>query len=244
MDTPRPPAKSTFCIVIVALVAAAPPFALAEQPTRAEIAQKGKAAAALVQYPANRVGGTAFCVHPDGYFLTAATVLHDAPVGAEVPLVLDAGLKTQKVLNAHLVRVDANIDAALLRVDGAKGLPSVALGSVDKLTELTDLIMVGFPAGAAPDKERPEYPAVAVDVGTITTLHRKDGEITSFAMKGLPPRPFPERPGARRERRGGRVGGGAVEGRGASRFGQPARAVPERTGLSGHGAGAPPRRPA
>src|SRR5262245_54003539 len=85
--------------------------------TRAEVARRGKAATALVEVPRGRdkVHGSAFCVHPSGLFITNEHVVRGA---AEVSLVLDPALKTQKVVKAKPVRTDAVRDLALLRAEG------------------------------------------------------------------------------------------------------------------------------
>ncbi len=167
-----------------ALLTAVAVPARADKPTREEIARRGKAAVALVQLRSDRIAGTAFCVHPDGYFLTADAVLAAAPADGEVTLVLEPGLKSQKILNAHLVRRDKDLGAALLRADGARDLPTLPLSSADKLTELEELVTLGFPYGARLDRAKPEYPSVLVDVCTVTAVNRKDGEPTSILMKG------------------------------------------------------------
>src|SRR5262249_18367865 len=76
----------------------------ADKPTKAEIAKRGKAATAFVEVP-NRGTGTAFCVHPSGLFVTNEHVIRGGE-NAEVTLVLNPSLATQKVLKAKVVRVD------------------------------------------------------------------------------------------------------------------------------------------
>ena len=166
---------------LLTVLAAAP--VRADKPTKAEIARRGKAAVALVQLRPDRIAGTAFCVHPDGYFLAAESALSGAADDAEVGLVLDPGLKSQKTLKARIVRRDKDLGAALLRVDGVKDLPTLGLGDADKLTELEELVTLGFPYGVRLDVDKPEYPSAAVDVRTVTAVDRKDGEPDVIVMK-------------------------------------------------------------
>jgi DNA-binding beta-propeller fold protein YncE len=145
----------------------------ADEPlTRVQIARLGKAATAFVEVKAVQAqgSGTAFCVHPDGWFLTNAHVAQ-----GEITLVLDPTLKSQKTYTARVVRSDAELDLALLHIDGARSLSALALGSDDGLEELTEVIGFGFPFGKRIDGR--EYPAVSVNVGSINALRHKDGRL-------------------------------------------------------------------
>jgi hypothetical protein len=168
-------------IVLLAALVVAP--ARGDGLARAEVARQGKAATALVQLRPTTVAGTAFSVHPAGYFLTADAVVAGGPEDAEVTLVLDPGLKTQKVLKARLVRRDKELGLALLHAEGGKDLPSLPLGAVDQLSELKEFVFLGFPSGGSLAEKDPDYPAVTVDVGTVTSLRRKDGEPAVIDMK-------------------------------------------------------------
>jgi S1-C subfamily serine protease len=153
---------------------------------RPEIVKRGKAATALVQLPDGRSAGTAFCVHSSGLFLTSGRFVPAAP-DAVLTLVLSPGLSTQKILKARAVRVERDADLALLRAEGAHTLPAIALGSANSLSELTELVTFGFPPGPlAPD--RPDYPAISVDVGLVSSLPKKSGELAAIVLKGsFPP---------------------------------------------------------
>ena len=154
-------------------------FALSDQtraqqpkPTRVEIGKRGKAASAFVEVP-GRGTGTAFCIHSSGLFVTNEHVVRSAEK-VDVVLVLDPSLETQRVLKAKVVRVDKDLDLALLRVNGAKDLPTLSLGSVDGLAELSEVIACGFPLGRALASDRKEYPAISVNAGSVTALRYKD----------------------------------------------------------------------
>lgn len=139
------------CAGFVLLLALARSPAADEPLSRVEIGKIGKAATALVEVKARRSYGSAFCIHPAGLFLTNEHVVQ----GGEVTLVLNPGLKTEKVFRARVVRTDKDLDLALLRADGARDLPALALGSDEKLAELAEVIAFGFPFGKAlaPDRK-------------------------------------------------------------------------------------------
>ncbi len=152
----------------------------AEKPTKAEIASMGKAATAYVEIP--KLGsGTAFCVHSSGLFITNEHVVHDDLKG-EITLVLEPGLKKQRVLKARVVRVDEARDLALLRVENAGELPGLKLGSVDGISELMDVVAFGFPLGRALSPDKNDYPAISVNAGRVTALRHKDGELQQIQI--------------------------------------------------------------
>src|SRR5262245_19979714 len=86
--------------------------ARAEKPTKAAIAKRGKAAIAFVAVPKGGTG-TAFCIHPSGLFLTSTQAVRGAESG-EVTLVLNPSLESQKVVKARVVRLDKDLELALL----------------------------------------------------------------------------------------------------------------------------------
>jgi hypothetical protein len=150
----------------------------------------GKSATALVEVKARGGYGSAFCIHPSGLFLTNAHVVQ--PFGTypprvrvppvEITLVLDPGLRTERPYRARVVRSDKGLDLALLRIDGARALHALTLGSDEKLTELEEVVAVGFPFGTALAPGRKEYPAVSINAGSITSLRRKDDRLHRIQM--------------------------------------------------------------
>jgi hypothetical protein len=144
--------------------------------SRVEVARLGKASTALVEASVLRgkAHGSAFCVHPSGLFVTNEHVVRGA---ASVALVLDPALKTQKVVKARVLRADRERDLALLRAEGAGALPALPLGSAEGLDELMEVIAFGFPFGTALSAERGSYPAVSVNVGSITSLRKRKGAL-------------------------------------------------------------------
>jgi hypothetical protein len=164
--------------VLATLLVLVPPARTADEPlSKAEINKLGKAATAFLESPDRKSSASAFCIHASGLFLTNEHALPAAGGAETVTLVLSPGEKAQKVLKARVVRKDKELDLALLRVEGEKDLPALALGSDKDLAELTELIAFGFPFGAALRVEKNEYPAISVNVGSVTSLRRKGGEL-------------------------------------------------------------------
>jgi hypothetical protein len=157
-----------WCGLATLLLALATCPAADEPLSRVEIGKIGKAATALVELSGRRGYGSAFCVHPSGLFLTNEHVAQ-----GDVSLILNPGLKTEKVCPAKVVRSDKGVDLALLRVEGVKDLPALAIGSDNDLSELMEVVAFGFPFGTALAPDRKEYPTVSVNAGSITSLRRK-----------------------------------------------------------------------
>jgi S1-C subfamily serine protease len=167
-------AKRAALLAGIAFVILASP-AKAEKLTKAEIGKVGKAATAYIDVP-GRGSGTAFCIHSSGLFVTNEHVIRGKEKG-EIKVVLDASLKTQRVFSATVVRIDKVRDLALLRVNTKDALPSLTLGSVEGVAELMDVVAFGFPLGAAMSADRKEYPAMSVNVGNVSALRLKEGEL-------------------------------------------------------------------
>jgi S1-C subfamily serine protease len=83
--------------------------------------------------------GSAFCVEKSDLFVTNAQVAAgaDAKVG-RVRLVIDSGLASQRILPAKVVRLDDEIDLALLQVNASSGLTPLELGQDAGLVELAE----------------------------------------------------------------------------------------------------------
>jgi hypothetical protein len=146
--------------------------------SREAIAKRAKAATALVEV--KPVYGSGFCIHSSGLFVTNEHVVRQ---GAEaVTVVLNAGLKTQKVLKAKVIRRDKALDLTLLKVEGDEAFEALELGSDKDLGELTELIACGFPFGPALARQG-EYPAISINLGSVTSLRRdKDGELDRIQL--------------------------------------------------------------
>ena len=87
----------------------------------------------------------------------------------------------QKILKAKVLRTDKQLDLALLQVDGEKDLPALALGTVDKVSELAMVVACGFPVGQRLATDKGRYPAISINSGNVTSLRLKEGlPYTSF----------------------------------------------------------------
>jgi len=160
-----------FCGTVLFFMSLVP--ALGEGPTRTEIAKLGKAATALVE-AGNNTQGSAFCIHPAGFFITNAHVVRQ---GGGPTLILNPGQKNEKALQARVVRADEELDLALLQVSGQNNFPALALGTVEGLTELTEVVAFGYPFGNSLAAVKTEKPAISINVGSITSLREKAGEL-------------------------------------------------------------------
>jgi Trypsin-like peptidase domain len=153
----------------------------ADNPTREEIAKRAKAATVLVDVKPYGFG-TGFCVHPSGLFVTNE---HVALANAQsIHLVLNSGLKAQKVMKATAIRRDKARDLALLKVEEEGKFESLELGSDKDLGELAEMIAFGFPFGVALGQSG-EYPAITVNLSSVTSLRRdKSGELERIQLDG------------------------------------------------------------
>lgn len=169
-----PQCSSAVCVL--ALIAMGQSVAAQDQKlTKVEIGKRGKAATAFVAVPKGGTG-TGFCIHPSGLFITNEHVVRGAEKG-EVRLVLNPSLDDQRIFKAKVVRVDKALDLALLRVEGAKDLPSLPLGSIKDVAELAEVVACGFPLGFALATEKQQYPAISMNAGSVTALRYKDREL-------------------------------------------------------------------
>jgi hypothetical protein len=160
--------------LLSALVALSSSARADDRPARTEIARRAKSATALLQYGTS--SATAFCVHPSGLFVTNDHALRDQAammgVNATPKLVLDSNLKSQKIIDAKIIRRDKDLDLALLKIESQPGpVPTLRLGNDEKLEELAELIAFGFPFGQMLASNG-RYPSVSVNLGSVTALRR------------------------------------------------------------------------
>jgi hypothetical protein len=141
---------------------------------KVELSKRGKEATALLELKPRTAYAAAVCVHPSGLFVTTEQPLKQRGSAETVTLVLQPGLKTQKVVQAKVVRSDTELNLALLRVEGVDRVPALSLSSED-LTELEEIAAFGFPFGS--DLGEGEYPALSVKLGHVSSLRRKGGDL-------------------------------------------------------------------
>ena len=165
------------CLLLVPTIPAAD-----DKPSRPEIGKRGKAATALLINGLS--SASAFCIHPSGLFVTNEHAVRNIPQGKSVKLVLDAALDSQRVIDARVIRSDADQDLALLRIEGVKNLSVLPIGNSDGLAELTELIAFGFPFGTVLSLSKQEYPSISVNVCTLSALRRKGGKLDRIELNG------------------------------------------------------------
>src|SRR5436305_1479912 len=114
------PVMRQYCPFILLFLPITASWTMADEPlSRGEIAKRVKPSVAFVEVraPSGPATGTAFCVHPTGYFITNEHVVANQAAGEAVKLVLDAALKSEKVHSATVVRRDKSLDLALLKIE-------------------------------------------------------------------------------------------------------------------------------
>ena len=161
-------------LLVATLLAARPPAGAAEPLTKAEIVRLAKPATAYVD--AGERKGSGFCVHESGLFVTNAHVVADIKDDGRVKLVLNPGEAGQKVLQAAIARRDAALDLALLRAESPGKCPALGLGDDGKLSELDEVVTLGFPFGSLlglyPPPGAASYPTVSVNAGNVSSFRR------------------------------------------------------------------------
>lgn len=148
-----------------------------------EIVALGKRATALVEIGGGRAYGSAFCIDAaEGYFVTNAHVAHALDNKQSVALILHSGEANQKRVQAVIMRADAVLDLALVRVTNPQQLTALSLGSISDLMETTPITAFGYPLGKELSFARDEYPSVTVSTGHITSLRKVKGELAAIQI--------------------------------------------------------------
>lgn len=119
--------------------------------------------------------GTAFCIRPEGWFLTAAHVVEGIELGGAVRIVTDSGVPgVEKIWQATLVHRSQDGDLALLRTEprgDGQTFAALPLAASDKEIALRAPVEVlGFPFGKYIDFQ--PFPAISVSEGKVTSLRR------------------------------------------------------------------------
>src|SRR5262249_55217196 len=85
----------------------------------------------------------------------------------------------------RVLRSDKDLDLALLHVAGEKDLPVLSLAADNTLSETDEVVAFGFPFGSrlAPDPK--DYPAISVNVGKVTSLREKDGQLHRIQLDAV-----------------------------------------------------------
>ncbi|MBC8872029.1 MAG: trypsin-like peptidase domain-containing protein [Planctomycetes bacterium] len=142
-----------------------------------QVAKRGKAATALLE--AGNTTAAAFCISRSGFFVTSWRAIPGRGC-EELPLILDSGLKTQRILSAKVVHHDATLDLALLQVTKQEDMPVLDLGTEEDLTELAKVVAFGFPVSTG------KCPSIVVKTGQVTSLQREAGEVWQIELDAAP----------------------------------------------------------
>lgn len=153
--------------------------AAADEPS-AKVVGEVKQATAFVEHKNGFGSGSAFCISPQGYFVTCAHVLHPLKIGDRVDLTLQSGLPGAKTLDATILRLAPDRDIAILKVEGDR-LPFLRLGDSGKLRETQSILVAGFPLGRGLDAEG-RKPAVTLSTGRVTAIRRDDERVNEVQV--------------------------------------------------------------
>ncbi len=152
-------------------------FARAADVDRETIVKRSKAATALVDLKLEG-SGSAFCIRSDGVFLTNRHVAGHVGLGKTVDLVLNPTSENERVLNARVVSIGRELDLALLKVQGVKDLPALALGNDSGLVETSEVTSFGYPFGRSLATQTERYPSISVNLGRVSALRRENGKLS------------------------------------------------------------------
>jgi len=148
-----------------------------------ETVSRGKQATALVVAETRRVSGTAFCVDPAGYFVTNAHVA--GKTGDTVKLVLQSGEEGETTVSGKVVRVDEEVDLALLNCSTETKLTALEIGQEDKLFETQEITVFGYPLGKALALRNNQFPNITVSVGRISAIRRSKGTPAAIQLDAV-----------------------------------------------------------
>lgn len=147
------------------------------------IVSKGKASTALVEIRQDDSYGSAFCIDAKGFFISNYHVVSEA--GANVNLIISPGEAAQKKVRAKVVRVDKQLDLALLKVDVPIQIGVLPLSTDANLTETQEVMAFGFPFGKDLAINPNEYPAISVNKGRITAFRKKSGQLQRIQIDAI-----------------------------------------------------------
>lgn len=150
------------------------------------LVDRGKEATALLlrDKGRKRASATAFCVGPEGLFLTSNHAVTELEAGEKLYLVLHANEANEKRVEARVIRGDEDTDLALLKVKAPlpKGLVPLAVADSDELYETLPVWTFGFPFGEDLATEEGRVPSISVTVGRVTSLRKKEGMLDKIQL--------------------------------------------------------------
>ncbi len=157
---------------LLLFIFAAPVTCRSQELSRAAVAAIAKASTVLIDV-GGQGSGSGFCIDPSGLIITNEHVVRGYGQGGILTVVVDAGLKTERVIPAKVVRRDKVRDLALLSVESNPAIPSLSLGTDESVSELSELIVLGFPFGNALAKPGTN-PSVTANVVNVSALRRDE----------------------------------------------------------------------
>jgi S1-C subfamily serine protease len=181
----RPPRCLSRCVALAAVLAltALPAAGRGDDGIPVKKLVELKAATVFIKVEADkyRASGSGFLVHADGETGYVATNEHvvslPAKVGGKrtVTLVFHSDSEAEKSVPAEVVAADKEIDLAVLKVTGFKGLPKpLAAGENPKLVETMTVYAFGFPFGQALSVGKGRNPAITIGKGSVSSLRYND----------------------------------------------------------------------
>jgi hypothetical protein len=176
-------AAALFALLVFATAAIADDLVPGEAPQLSkEVLEKAKKATAVVMAWGDTYTGTAFCVHPSGLFLTSDLFGVEGPVR----LLINAGEKTQKIVDAEIIMSSRVQGIYLLRVIEKGDYTALDLGSADDVIEQTTLYYLDFDIAPIdsqnPRAEQPVPPCI-VRSATVRETGRSSGRIMSIRLE-------------------------------------------------------------
>lgn len=160
-----------------------------------EVISRGKTATALVEIPNATISrttgnrtirakgtkyGSAVCIRASGIYITNAHVVKGVDSNG-VRLVIAPNRDGEKTVTAKVIRQDAEVDLAVLRVDEEATHQSIAVGDDSALHETMQLVAFGYPFGKALASDD-SYPDISVNVGRITSLRKTSGMLDRIQL--------------------------------------------------------------
>ena len=144
--------------------------------TRQELGRLGKAATALIENPVRGGFGSAFCIHSSGLFITNEHVVRG---GGAITVVVRSGKKdpVQLPRGGHPRRQGTRPGPAPCRGRAGRRQARIAHAGLRRRlgrAGRTGGVRLPVRRDLAP---KGEYPTISINVGSVTSLRRKDGEL-------------------------------------------------------------------
>ena len=97
---------------------------------------------------------------------------------AKLEVILNSGENGERTLTATIYGLDADLDLALLKVDGTDLPPLLTLGKSDELTDAQEVVAFGFPFGESLGK------SMTVSPTRVSSLRKEGGLLTKVQLTG------------------------------------------------------------